>query len=75
MPTHEFKNCQRCGREYECKINKVTQCKCYEIELSPIDRAMIDLYYQDCLCPACLKNISEDQPTITFFGSDKKMKE
>lgn len=54
MPDHEIKTCPRCNNTFECKAGDITQCQCYNIQLSTEERVFIEERYQDCVCDNCL---------------------
>ena len=53
-PKHETKNCQRCGKGFECKSGSVLLCQCQTVVLSPEQLEYISARYDDCLCASCL---------------------
>jgi len=52
---HEPKICPRCVREFVCKANRIQQCDCMGVRLSPETLEYIREAYDDCLCVACLE--------------------
>ena len=54
MPTHEPKQCQRCGTEFECKVGSVLQCQCQSVEMTAKQLEYVTRKYDDCLCALCL---------------------
>ncbi|MGD8780693.1 MAG: cysteine-rich CWC family protein [Ignavibacteria bacterium] len=54
MSLHETKYCPRCGSPFECKSGNITQCQCFEVELSAHDLQLMKEVYDDCLCKKCL---------------------
>jgi len=56
---HELKYCERCGSAFECKPGNITQCQCYEFQLSEELKAKIWEEYSDCMCGKCLKELSD----------------
>jgi hypothetical protein len=54
MPQHETKICGRCNLAFECKAGDITQCQCYNVQLSVEERAFVEERYKDCLCANCL---------------------
>lgn len=54
MPEHEWKQCPRCGAEFECKSGTVLLCQCQDVILTPVQRDYIAARYDDCLCQVCL---------------------
>ncbi|HIP37279.1 MAG TPA: hypothetical protein EYG85_10540 [Crocinitomix sp.] len=58
------KNCERCGKSFECLSDDITRCHCYQIKLP--DKSLYvkqkevnDKTYNDCLCQQCLITISQ----------------
>lgn len=56
---HELKYCERCGSAFECKPGNITQCQCYEFQITAELKAKIGEEYSDCLCGKCLREIVE----------------
>ena len=54
MPSHEHKQCQRCGDGFECKTGNVLHCQCQSVVLTSKQRDYIARKYDDCLCALCL---------------------
>ncbi|MEQ1796310.1 MAG: cysteine-rich CWC family protein [Lacibacter sp.] len=59
MCKHEQKNCPRCGGGFECKVNDITNCQCYGIELTVEEEAFISSNYSECLCRNCLQQLQQ----------------
>jgi ribosomal protein L34E len=57
---HESKTCQRCKTIFECKAGSVTQCQCYEVQLSAEEHNYIEKNYTDCLCKNCLLELQKE---------------
>ena len=53
-PKHETKNCQCCGKGFECKSGSILLCQCQTVVLSPEQLDYISARYDDCLCATCL---------------------
>lgn len=53
-PKHETKNCQRCGKGFECKSGSILLCQCQTVVLNEEQLAFIGSRYDDCLCAKCL---------------------
>ncbi|HVK49416.1 MAG TPA: cysteine-rich CWC family protein [Pseudobacter sp.] len=64
MCKHEAKKCPRCNAGFECKVGDVTHCQCYGISLDYEQRAFLEARYGECLCRACLLELSQKD---TFF--------
>ncbi|MBL7744440.1 MAG: cysteine-rich CWC family protein [Chitinophagaceae bacterium] len=60
MCMHETKKCQRCNAAFECKPGNITQCQCFEVQLSEEQRAYLEEKYGDCLCRKCLEQVKEE---------------
>ena len=52
---HETKICPCCAREFVCKVNRIHQCDCMNVRLSPETVEHIRQFYDNCLCVACLQ--------------------
>lgn len=50
---HEIKICQRCSQSFQCKVDNITECHCFEIVLTKEEREMARKS-NDCLCHDCL---------------------
>ena len=57
MNKPEFKNCPKCGVSFECKVNDVTNCQCYGVNLNEKQRDFVKTNFGDCLCRKCLEEI------------------
>ena len=53
----EYKNCQRCGSSFECKVDDITNCQCYGIDLSVDELNFVSKQFVDCVCLKCLIEI------------------
>ena len=60
---YELKYCERCGLAFECKPGNITQCQCYEFQLSSELKAKIGEEYNDCLCAKCLRELADKLQT------------
>ncbi len=56
------KHCSKCNKLFDCCVNDITNCQCYNIALSQQAKTFIANNYNDCLCAECLKEIE----TINF---------
>ncbi|MES2689094.1 MAG: cysteine-rich CWC family protein [Bacteroidota bacterium] len=54
-----LKYCGRCNNAFECKPGNITQCQCYDISFTESQKKEIGNIYADCLCHACLLELSE----------------
>jgi len=52
---HELKNCQRCGKGFECKPGNISQCQCFGFIITEELKAYLEQRYHDCLCKSCLE--------------------
>jgi hypothetical protein len=59
MSLYETKYCPRCRKPFECKPGNITQCQCFEVELSSLELELIRDVYDDCLCVDCLLELKE----------------
>jgi len=62
MPIYELKNCDRCGKRFECTVGNVSNCQCSTIALTAEERAYVETLYEDCLCRDCLEKIKQEYP-------------
>ncbi|MBK6992014.1 MAG: cysteine-rich CWC family protein [Chitinophagaceae bacterium] len=60
MSLYEIKHCPKCKEHFECKFENITECQCYGIKLTDIQKAFIELHYNDCLCNNCLTTLQND---------------
>jgi hypothetical protein len=60
MPSYEIKYCPRCLQPFECKSGNITQCQCFEVDVSPKDLELIKEMYDDCVCAACLNELKNN---------------
>jgi flavin reductase (DIM6/NTAB) family NADH-FMN oxidoreductase RutF len=74
MCLHEAKYCPRCTKTFECKVGNITQCQCYGVALSAVERAYIDSRFTDCVCRNCLLQLKNDylQSKNLFISQLKK---
>lgn len=63
-----IKSCPRCSRDFECRSDDIFNCDCINIPLSKEDLVWLAQNYEDCLCTACLKVISEIRVKKTIFN-------
>ena len=57
MSKPEIKNCPKCGDTFECKVNDITNCQCYGVNLNEKQREFVKENYGDCICRKCLEEI------------------
>ncbi|MHB9010684.1 MAG: cysteine-rich CWC family protein [Ignavibacteriaceae bacterium] len=60
MASHEIKYCSICSIAFECKVGNITQCQCFEVQLSEEEKEFIYNQYQDCLCKNCLIELKKE---------------
>lgn len=60
MAQYESKSCVRCNGSFECKSGNITQCQCFDINLSEEEREYLYFTYNDCLCIKCLASIKNE---------------
>ncbi|MCB1144139.1 MAG: cysteine-rich CWC family protein [Leptospiraceae bacterium] len=53
------KQCPKCNQPFECKSDAIQECGCASIQLKPEHLDYIASHFKDCLCPDCLKEISQ----------------
>lgn len=53
------KICPICGCKFVCLSDKITECQCIKVELTPKQREVIRQQFDNCLCIDCLKNIGK----------------
>jgi hypothetical protein len=52
------KRCSKCGLTFEC--GGLFGCWCRQVKLDQAALAALKQQYDDCLCPSCLRQISQD---------------
>ena len=62
MPVYELKNCERCGKRFECTVGNISNCQCNELALTAEERAYVESLYEDCLCVDCLQKVKQEYP-------------
>ncbi|MEJ0103144.1 MAG: cysteine-rich CWC family protein [Bacteroidota bacterium] len=60
MSLHEEKYCPRCLKVFECKPGNITQCQCYDIQMTTEQNAYIEDRYNNCLCRNCLSQLQNE---------------
>jgi len=58
MKLIEDEKCPRCGAMFTC--GKSGKCWCFEVDIASSVLDTIEEKYNSCLCPLCLKGISEN---------------
>jgi hypothetical protein len=53
------KACSKCQTNFECK-NDAAGCWCEEVVLAPEQLNYLKNYYNNCLCPSCLKALEKE---------------
>lgn len=53
------KICERCGETFQCGGSG---CWCMQVPLTELQRDMIAVQFQDCLCPHCLLQVARKGP-------------
>lgn len=53
--------CPRCSAGFECGVSN-GGCWCKGVALNDATRADLALFYNGCLCPACLHEIEDNRP-------------
>ncbi len=51
------KQCSKCGETFGC--GGILGCWCRDVKLDTAALAALKAQYNDCLCPTCLKALSE----------------
>ncbi len=64
------KSCERCGNEFNCEAESITNCWCTEVQMPPALRTKIASLYNDCLCAACLQQLAEVAVAPPVQGDD-----
>ena len=49
--------CESCGSDFSCSASN-GRCWCFDVEIAQQALLQIEKKYGDCLCLACLENIS-----------------
>lgn len=52
------KLCDRCSKEFVCREDRTDLCRCTHTYLVPGSRDYIKDNFDNCLCSACMKEIS-----------------
>lgn len=63
MSKHEQKICPRCNGTFECKVGNITQCQCYGIKFTSIEKDRVAGDYIDCLCAGCMLALQSEYNT------------
>ena len=63
--------CPRCGAAFRCGAADAA-CDCFDLTLSAKLQAEIAAQWQDCLCVACLKQLSSADQAAPRACSDAK---
>lgn len=64
------KICPRCGSEFDCLHDRIMDCGCSKVKMSPEARDFLGRKYPgQCLCRSCLEAVVE---TVKDMGSDEK---
>ncbi|MFY7963427.1 MAG: cysteine-rich CWC family protein [Chitinophagaceae bacterium] len=53
-----LKICPKCKEYFECSINDISKCQCFNITINADDLALIKQDFDDCLCGECLKKVA-----------------
>ncbi|MCA9471665.1 MAG: cysteine-rich CWC family protein [Nitrospira sp.] len=59
MDNQRQKSCSRCGATFECLSGH--GCWCQDVSLTCEHLRWIESHYDNCLCPACLKAVGQEQ--------------
>ena len=65
MKRRIVKQCERCKQEFVCGL---FGCWCSQVNVTNTQYSTIVAQYHDCLCPACLSQIT-GEPLIEADGS------
>ena len=57
------KTCPACQTTFECHVDNIFQCQCYDVPLNAYQKEQIERQYNDCLCASCLNNINKQPLT------------
>jgi hypothetical protein len=57
MDATTHKKCPRCGEQFQCSANNISECVCGEVELTEVEKAHLAEYFKDCVCVNCLRAI------------------
>lgn len=57
---HASENCKRCGNEFTCKPNDISQCDCMKVRISPEEQDFISSKALKCVCNSCLKELKQE---------------
>lgn len=65
------KKCPRCSGSFTCREDRNDLCNCAHIYLEPGTKDYVKDFFESCLCPSCLKEVSN---TFHSFGINPKYK-
>ena len=54
-----LKKCERCGNNFECNAENISECGCNNVQLNPEERKSISDKFSDCLCLNCLNDVKQ----------------
>ncbi len=63
MSKETEKSCSRCEVNFECSSDY--GCWCNDVSLTAEQLSWIKENYDNCLCPSCLRIVSQEESTIT----------
>ncbi len=69
MSKHETKNCPRCNEIFECKVNNIFNCLCYDENISQKTRTFLSRANIGCNCTSCLRyydDLLKDKEMLLF---------
>jgi len=59
-----FKKCGKCGKNFECNADNISECRCSTVNLNEHHRKIISEKFSDCLCMKCLSEIKNETVVI-----------
>lgn len=65
------KICPRCSTSFSCREDRTDLCQCTRTYVVPGVRDYVKENYDNCLCPQCLKETSQN---FNSFGVNPKFK-
>lgn len=65
------KICARCSNSFTCREDRTDLCQCTHTYMVPGSKDFVKNNYENCLCSACLKEISK---SFNGFGVNPKFK-
>lgn len=62
------KKCTICSKVFNCNAAAIADCACNGVTLSPETRLYLEVNYNDCICPDCLRKINAEVNAGELFS-------